>query len=103
EALGAIAPPRRIELLPYASFRLDTPGDVGDPFRAGWGTTPRVGADLKLGIGSHLTLDATVYPDFGQVEVDPAVVNLSDREVFYPERRPFFIEGANVFQGFGQG
>jgi hypothetical protein len=103
QALDLIDPPRRIELLPYASVRADNPGEVDDPFRTGWGTTPRVGADLKLGIGSHLTLDATVYPDFGQVEVDPAVVNLSDREVFYDERRPFFIEGANVFQGFGRG
>jgi Domain of unknown function (DUF5916)/Carbohydrate family 9 binding domain-like len=103
QALGAVGPPRRIELLPYASFRVDTPRDAADPFRSGWGAMPRVGADLKLGIGSHLTLDATVYPDFGQVEVDPAVVNLSDREVFYPERRPFFLEGANVFQGFGMG
>ena len=101
--LGTIRQPTRIELSPYASFRLDNPGAAGDPFRPGWGTTPRVGADLKLGIGSHLTLDGTVYPDFGQVEVDPAVVNLSDREVFFPERRPFFIEGANLFTGFGTG
>ena len=103
EALGAIRPPTRIELAPYASFRVDTPGDAGDPFRSGWGASPRVGADLKVGLGSHLTLDATVYPDFGQVEVDPAVVNLSDHEVYFPERRPFFIEGADVFQGFGAG
>ncbi len=103
QALGAIRPPTRIELAPYASFRVDTPGEAGDPFRTGWGATPRVGADLKVGLGSHLTLDATVYPDFGQVEVDPAVVNLSDREVYFPERRPFFIEGASVFTGFGSG
>jgi hypothetical protein len=103
QSLGAIRPPTRIELAPYASFRVDNPGEAGDPFRRGWGTQPRVGADVKLGIGSHLTLDATVYPDFGQVEVDPAVVNLSDREVFFPERRPFFIEGANIFTGFGSG
>jgi hypothetical protein len=103
EALGEIRPPARIELSPYASFRVDTPGEVGDPFRSGWGTAPRAGADLKVGIGSHLTLDATVYPDFGQVEVDPAVVNLSDREVFFPERRPFFMEGASIFDGFGSG
>ena len=56
----------------------------------------------KLGIGSNLTLDATVNPDFGQVEVDPAVVNLSDVETFFDERRPFFVEGANIFE-FGYG
>ena len=57
---------------------------------------------MKLGIGSNLTLDATVNPDFGQVEVDPAVVNLSDVETFFEERRPFFVEGASIFD-FGNG
>ncbi len=62
----------------------------------------RIGADIKSSVGSNLTLDATVNPDFGQVEVDPAVVNLSDVETFYPEKRPFFIEGNNFFN-FGHG
>ncbi len=52
---------------------------------------------------SNLTLDATVNPDFGQVEVDPAVINLSAYETYYQEKRPFFIEGASLFNGFGQG
>src|SRR5206468_1990858 len=60
----------------------------------------RVGADLKYLLTSNLTLDATINPDFGQVEVDPAVVNLSAFETFFPERRPFFIEGSGTF-GFG--
>jgi hypothetical protein len=55
-----------------------------------------------VGLGTSLTLDATVNPDFGQVEVDPAVVNLSDVETFYSEKRPFFIEGSSLFR-FGQG
>ena len=55
-----------------------------------------------MGIGSNLTLNATVNPDFGQVEVDPAVVNLSDVETFYSEKRPFFIEGSSIFD-FGYG
>jgi len=59
----------------------------------------RIGADFKMGVGPNLTLDATVAPDFGQVEVDPAVVNLSDREVIFPERRPFFTEGSALLNG----
>jgi hypothetical protein len=56
-----------------------------------------VGADLKYLLTSSFILSATVNPDFGQVEVDPAVVNLSAYETFFPEQRPFFVEGADVF------
>ena len=59
-----------------------------------------VGADLRMGIGGKLTLNATANPDFGQVEVDPAVVNLSDVESFFQEKRPFFVENSSIF-GFG--
>ena len=52
-----------------------------------------------MGLGSNLTLDATFFPDFGQVEVDPAVINLTDTETIFPERRPFFTEGSNLFNG----
>ena len=76
--------------------------DAADPFNRGAQARPGAGLDAKLGIGSNLTLDATINPDFGQVEVDPAVVNLTDIETFFPERRPFFIEGANIFN-FGSG
>ena len=61
-----------------------------------------MGLDLKWGVTSSLTLDATVNPDFGQVEVDPAVVNLTAFETFFEERRPFFLEGANIIQNFGR-
>jgi hypothetical protein len=99
-----LAPPRRIELLPYLSLRSDYFNHSAEsPLRDTRMPLTRAGADVKVGIGGNLTLDATVYPDFGQVEVDPAVVNLSDVEVFFPERRPFFIEGADVFQAFGRG
>ena len=57
------------------------------------GRASRVGLDLKDRLTSNLTLDATINPDFGQVEVDPAVLNLSAFETFFPEKRPFFIEG----------
>ncbi|MGA2622281.1 MAG: DUF5916 domain-containing protein [Bacteroidota bacterium] len=98
-----INPPRRLEVLPYLTEKAEfAPHDPGDPFHTGSKYTPGLGADIKLGIGSNLTLDATVNPDFGQVEVDPAVVNLSDVETHYTEKRPFFLEGSSIFS-FGQG
>ncbi len=98
-----IDPPRRIEVLPYVTTQaqyLQHPS--GDPFNNGSRYVPRMGADVKVGLGSNLTLDGTVYPDFGQVEVDPAVVNLSDVETYFNEKRPFFIEGSSIFN-FGRG
>jgi hypothetical protein len=90
---------RRAELLPYVVGQLDRlrPGPDGDPFYNPNAGTMRVGADLKYRLNTNLTLDATINPDFGQVEVDPAVVNLSAFETFFPERRPFFIEGGGIF------
>lgn len=97
--LGALEAPRRVELVPYALAKNENPGiSRNDPFRKRNAVVPGLGADLKLGISSNLTLNATVNPDFGQVEVDPAVVNLSAFETFFPERRPFFVEGASVFR-----
>ncbi|MGB6648750.1 MAG: DUF5916 domain-containing protein [Bacteroidota bacterium] len=97
-----ITPPSRFEALPYVTAKAEyTSSHPGDPFNNGKKYTPGFGADFKVGIGTNLTLDATVNPDFGQVEVDPAVVNLSDVETFFSERRPFFIEGASIFS-FGQ-
>lgn len=101
--ISKITPPRRIEVLPYVTSKAEyLQHQPGDPFNDGSKYTPGMGADFKIGLGNNLTLDATVNPDFGQVEVDPAVVNLSDVETFFQEKRPFFIEGANIFQ-FGNG
>ncbi len=58
----------------------------------------RVGADVKIGVGSNLTLEATINPDFGQIEADPAEVNLTVFETIFDERRPFFIEGNSVLE-----
>ncbi len=101
--LDQLRPPKRLEFTPYvtskAEFLQHAPGD---PFNDGSRFRGSAGLDAKLGLGSNLTLDATVNPDFGQVEVDPAVVNLTDQETFYPEKRPFFVEGADIFDyGFG--
>jgi len=93
-----IPTPRRLEVMPYASAKLTrAPGDPANPFYWPNDTKPSAGVDLKYGLPSGLTLTATVNPDFGQVEVDPAVVNLSAYETFFPEKRPFFVEGANIF------
>ncbi len=98
-----IVPARQVELLPYFRTKAEfTNPAQGNPFNDGSRYLPATGADIKIGIGNNLTLDATVNPDFGQVEVDPAVVNLSDIETFYDEKRPFFIEGSNIFN-FGYG
>ncbi|HEY0527751.1 MAG TPA: DUF5916 domain-containing protein [Gemmatimonadaceae bacterium] len=93
-----IPTPRRLEVMPYVSTKLTrAPGDPADPFYRRTDTKPSAGADLKYGLPNGLTLTATVNPDFGQVEVDPAVVNLSAYETFFPEKRPFFVEGASIF------
>ncbi|HLL83733.1 MAG TPA: DUF5916 domain-containing protein, partial [Longimicrobium sp.] len=100
--LAGIRPVRRMELLPYVSNRLTrAPGDTDNPFYSSNDVGLSAGADFKVGITSGLTLTGTVNPDFGQVEVDPAVVNLSAFETFFPEKRPFFVEGSDVFR-FGQ-
>ncbi|MGH6692210.1 MAG: DUF5916 domain-containing protein, partial [Gammaproteobacteria bacterium] len=99
-----VSPPARLEVLPYITARAEyLDHNTGDPFNDGSRLGSNVGADFKLGIGSNLTLDATANPDFGQVEVDPAIVNLSDVETFFEERRPFFIEGGTIFTNFGFG
>ncbi len=92
-----------VEILPYLTGRAEyLQFEEGDPFNDGSSYIPRAGADLKMGVGSNLNLNATLNPDFGQVEIDPAVINLSDVETFYDEKRPFFIEGATIFN-FGYG
>jgi hypothetical protein len=99
--LGALNAPRRLEIVPYAAVEGTRVGttDPDDPFSERSSGTARFGADVKLGLGSSLTLDAAINPDFGQVEADPAVVNLTAFETFFEERRPFFIEGSNLFGG----
>jgi len=91
--------PGRAEILPYTVGRsANVPvSDPSDPFQKAHAWDGRVGVDARVLLTSNLTLNATVNPDFGQVEVDPAVVNLSAFETFLEERRPFFVEGAGYF------
>ena len=94
--------PDRLELLPYVVAQAETHANIDedDPFAEETTGLFRVGADLKYQVTSSFTLSATLNPDFGQAEVDPAVVNLSAFETFFPEKREFFIEGGGNF-GFG--
>jgi hypothetical protein len=91
-------PSRRLEVRPYAVSSLHRgPAEPDNPFFSGSATTNRVGADISYGLGAAFTLDATINPDFGQVEADPAVINLSAFETFFDEQRPFFVEDARIF------
>lgn len=101
--LEGVSSHRPIEVLPYlaSSGALTEESVADDPFRSNPDVQGRLGANLKAGVGSNLTLDATVNPDFGQVEADPAVVNLSAFETFFDERRPFFTEGSQLLEGQG--
>jgi hypothetical protein len=90
--------PRQLEVLPYVvtGSRFEQAA-AGDPYHDGREMRFSTGADVKYLLTSSLTLDATLNPDFGQVEVDPAVLNLSAFETYYDEKRPFFISGASAF------
>ncbi len=93
---SALSAPRRMELLPYTVGRYGaSPKGDGTPRNA---AASQIGADVKLGLTSNITLDAAVNPDFGQVEADPGVLNLGAFEQFFAERRPFFLEGSGIFR-----
>lgn len=109
--ITGIHPPSRLEILPYVTAVrkfVEAPPvhsfNAGrkDPFIVGRDIIGNVGADVKVGLTGELTLDLAVNPDFAQVEVDPAVVNLSAYEVRFAERRPFFVEGESILN-FGRG
>ncbi len=89
----------RLELLPYATGGVAVePLDAGDPLNDHVSSRANVGLDLKYGLGPAFTLSATINPDFGQVEADPSQVNLSANQLFFAEKRPFFIEGVDLFK-----
>ncbi|HYH07841.1 MAG TPA: DUF5916 domain-containing protein [Thermoanaerobaculia bacterium] len=88
---------RSFEIAPYVVGRGDVFTRNANPLRDRYDHRLDGGLDLKYALTSTLTLTGTVNPDFGQVEVDPAVVNLTEFETFYPEKRPFFTEGLNIF------
>ncbi|MCD6200757.1 MAG: carbohydrate binding family 9 domain-containing protein [Bacteroidales bacterium] len=96
--IEGIKPKKQLELAPYgvASYEHYEP-ETGNPFRTGKGHNLNAGLDGKVGLTNNITMDFTVNPDFGQVEADPSQLNLSAYETFYEEKRPFFVEGKNIF------
>jgi hypothetical protein len=90
-------PGSNISIIPYAAARSSQnfeKGELGQSASA-------FGGDAKVAIGPALNLDLTVNPDFSQVEVDQQVTNLDRFEIFFPERRQFFLENADLFSDFG--
>lgn len=100
--ISGIEPRRNIQFRPYMLTGIDIYEDIDRPGSGVYDTRLDIGGDIKVGLGTNIMLDATVNPDFGQVEADPAVLNLTAFETFFTEKRPFFIEGADIFQ-FGIG
>ncbi len=90
---------RRLEIMPFALGELKTmKEEPGNPFtKNGRSWSGNLGLDAKIGVSSNFTVDLTVNPDFGQVESDPSVMNLTAFETFYEEKRPFFLEGLTIF------
>jgi len=107
EGIEGVPAPRRLQLLPYTVGSLERrPADQADPFSHARTWIGSVGGDLKYGLSSNLTLDLTINPDFGQVEADPSEFNLTAYESYFEEKRPFFLEGNNIFNfrvGVGDG
>lgn len=96
--MEGIRPRRNLQIRPYAVSKVERAEDVEAAGTAAHDASADVGGDVKVGLGPNVTLDATINPDFGQVEADPAVLNLSAFETFFDERRPFFVEGTQIFQ-----
>ncbi|WP_374959851.1 DUF5916 domain-containing protein [Gilvibacter sp.] len=96
--LIGLQPQKQLEIQPYTLAQLDTyEPQQGNPFRTGEDTKFTGGLDAKIGITNDLTLDLTINPDFGQVDADPGAIALDGFEIFFQERRPFFVENKNVF------
>jgi len=96
--LENLRPGRHVELLPYVVARAEhLQAEENNPFQNGRENGMDGGLDGKIGVTNNLTLDLTINPDFGQVEADPSEVNLTAFETYLTERRPFFIEGSDIF------
>lgn len=96
--LKGVKPRKQAEIVPYITTGIERyEADPENPFLPGKNNFLNAGVDAKIGLTNNLTLDLSVNPDFGQVEADPSVVNLSAYETFYEEKRPLFIEGKNIY------
>jgi len=93
-----IQPQKQLEIQPFLVNQYDAyPSQAGNPFRDGNDYILNAGLDAKIGLTNDLTLDLTVNPDFGQVDADPGAIALDGFQIFFEERRPFFIENKNIF------
>ncbi len=92
DGIRDIVPPLRLSFVPYLSGYIEK-----DPHHSSWGYSYNYGLDVKYGINESFTLDMTLIPDFGQVQADDEIYNLSPFEVYYDEKRPFFMEGTELF------
>ena len=102
--LDSLEPHRKLEIVPYAAARAAMAPRYDEPERPSprlWIPSADVGLDLRSALSSDLALTATVNPDFGQVEADQVVLNLSNTELFFPEKRPFFTQGVDLFVPVG--
>lgn len=104
DGLADLKPSRSLEIMAYAAPKLTLRPQYSDPTRP----SPRlvdpsidVGVDFKFALTSKLLLTGTINPDFGQVEADQVIQNLSTAEAFFPEKRPFFLQGLDLFQPVG--
>jgi hypothetical protein len=98
EGITVNSRPRQMEIVPYVTTRSKfAKAAVGDPYHSNTEMNYRAGGDVKVNLTSNLTLDGTINPDFGQVEVDPASVNLSVFETTFSEKRPFFVSNSQYF------
>ncbi len=95
--IEGVKPQKQVEIMPYVVAKAERyKGEEGNPFATGRDQNINFGVDGKIGLTNDVTLDFTVNPDFGQVEADPSQLNLSAFQLFFDERRPFFIEGNNI-------
>lgn len=105
--LEGVEPRKQFDIMPYGVASYNTyESEEGNPFRTGNDYRLKGGLDAKIGITNNLTLDLTLFPDFGQVEADPSEVNLTAYETYFEEKRPFFIEGNSITSfnvGLGDG
>ena len=105
--LEGVEPRKQFDIMPYGVASYNTyEAEEGNPFMTGRDPGFKAGLDAKIGVTNNLTLDLTLFPDFGQVEADPSQVNLSAFETYFEEKRPFFIEGSSITSfnvGLGDG
>ncbi|WP_233752696.1 DUF5916 domain-containing protein [Flavilitoribacter nigricans] len=96
--IKGLEPQKQLEIQPYVLAQLSTfKAEAANPFATGRDTRLSAGVDGRIGVTNDLTLDFTINPDFGQVEADPGALNLNGFQIFFNERRPFFIENRNIF------